>query len=186
MKKIFAIISLTLASWTAQAEHISAVSLPSIDTGATGSIDLHLYGGFAPYTFSWTGPDGYTASTEDITGLAPGDYTVVVTDYYCGTVTMRVTVGSYKGENPSSIEEQINAAKIAVFPNPAMDYLNIQSDFTFQDGQILVLDLQGKIVQQSPMQGNEKQIQVGQLPAGVYILRIGEKGIFYQQKWIKE
>jgi hypothetical protein len=32
------------------------------------------------YTYAWTGPDEFTASTEDITVLAAGDYTVTVTD----------------------------------------------------------------------------------------------------------
>ena len=35
-----------------------------------GSIDLTPSGGVGPYTFAWTGPGGFTASTEDISGLA--------------------------------------------------------------------------------------------------------------------
>jgi endo-1,4-beta-xylanase len=48
--------------------------------GATnGAINLTAQGGgTVAYTYSWTGPNGFTASTEDLTGLAPGTYTVVV------------------------------------------------------------------------------------------------------------
>ena len=55
-------------------------------TGAdptTGAIDLELSGGTgtpSAYDASWTGISGYTASTQDITGLDPGNYTVTVTD----------------------------------------------------------------------------------------------------------
>lgn len=45
-----------------------------------GSIDLTLTGGIAPFTFAWTGPGGFTATTEDVTGLEPGAYQVTITD----------------------------------------------------------------------------------------------------------
>jgi gliding motility-associated-like protein len=46
----------------------------------TGAIEITPSGGIAPYSFSWSGPDGYTANTEDISNLRAGDYTVTVTD----------------------------------------------------------------------------------------------------------
>lgn len=45
-----------------------------------GSIDLTVTGGYPAYTYSWTGPNGFTASTQDISGLSPGSYTVVIGD----------------------------------------------------------------------------------------------------------
>ena len=45
-----------------------------------GSIDLTPSGGTPSYTFTWTGPGGFIASTEDLSGLAPGAYSVTVTD----------------------------------------------------------------------------------------------------------
>ena len=48
--------------------------------GTNGSIDLAVTGGEAPYTVAWTGPNGYTANTQDIGGLAAGTYSVTITD----------------------------------------------------------------------------------------------------------
>ena len=45
-----------------------------------GSIDLTVSGGTTPYGFSWTGPFGFTAATEDLSGLTAGTYDVTVTD----------------------------------------------------------------------------------------------------------
>jgi gliding motility-associated-like protein len=54
-------------------------NVPCID-GAYGEIDLTVLNGLAPYTFDWTGPNSFTASSEDITDLEAGTYCVTVTD----------------------------------------------------------------------------------------------------------
>ncbi|NDA79356.1 MAG: hypothetical protein EBY07_16640, partial [Actinobacteria bacterium] len=54
----------------------------SVDTNVlcyaqnTGSIDLTVFGGVAPYTYVWNN----SASTQDIYNLAAGIYSVLVTD----------------------------------------------------------------------------------------------------------
>ena len=48
-----------------------------------GTIDLVINGGTPPYTYSWTASNGTDLSTinsPNLNALAPGDYTVVVTD----------------------------------------------------------------------------------------------------------
>lgn len=45
-----------------------------------GAINITAGGGTPPYTYSWSGPDGFTATTEDISGVVGGAYTVTVTD----------------------------------------------------------------------------------------------------------
>ncbi|MGI4741345.1 MAG: endo-1,4-beta-xylanase [Janthinobacterium lividum] len=53
---------------------------PTTTAATNGAINLMAQGGgTAAYTYSWTGPNGFTATTEDLTGVAPGTYTVVVT-----------------------------------------------------------------------------------------------------------
>lgn len=51
------------------------------DGGTPGTIDINVDGGSGNYTFDWTGPAGFSATTEDISGLNElGEYCVVVDD----------------------------------------------------------------------------------------------------------
>ncbi len=52
----------------------------SCNGGADGSINASVSGGVTPYTYDWTGPGGFTAVTEDISGLEAGTYQLTVTD----------------------------------------------------------------------------------------------------------
>ncbi|MEM7036949.1 MAG: SprB repeat-containing protein, partial [Bacteroidota bacterium] len=62
-------------------------------TGAgDGAIDANVSGSGAPFTYAWTGPNGFTATTEDLSGLAPGTYTLVTTDANGCTATGNATV----------------------------------------------------------------------------------------------
>ncbi|MEM7656322.1 MAG: SprB repeat-containing protein, partial [Bacteroidota bacterium] len=54
---------------------LTAASCAGLDDG---SIDLTVIGGAAPFSFNWSNGD----SIEDLTSLAPGSYSVTVTDIY--------------------------------------------------------------------------------------------------------
>ncbi len=56
------------------------VTKPSCNGGTNGAVNLTVSGGSAPYTYAWTSTNGFTATTEDISGLSADVYTVVVTD----------------------------------------------------------------------------------------------------------
>lgn len=65
---------------------------------ATGSINLTVSGGTPflsgppNYLYAWSGPGGYTSSSEDITGLLAGTYSVTVTDSLGCIASLLVTV----------------------------------------------------------------------------------------------
>ncbi len=63
---------------------------PTTCTSLDGSINMTVTGGIAPITYSWTGPGGFIASTEDIGGLKVGAYNVTVTSGNGCTATSSV------------------------------------------------------------------------------------------------
>src|SRR5439155_2880200 len=60
---------------------VASVNSATICSSAgTATLGALLDAGPAPFTFSWTGPGGFTASTQTITVSAAGQYNATVTD----------------------------------------------------------------------------------------------------------
>jgi len=59
---------------------LASITKVSCFGGSNGGIDLTVTGGIPGYLYAWTGPSGYTADTEDISGLVEGEYSAVITD----------------------------------------------------------------------------------------------------------
>jgi hypothetical protein len=80
----------------------SAISVDDTDPNpviGNGSITLNVTGGNAPYTYSWTGPAGFSNTSRDIVNLIYGTYTVVITDANGCTATLSRSI--YEPENCS-------------------------------------------------------------------------------------
>lgn len=59
---------------------------------STGAADLSVAGGQSPYTYAWTGPLTFTATSEDLTAIPAGTYNVTITDAYSCTTTASVSI----------------------------------------------------------------------------------------------
>ena len=47
---------------------------------ATGAINTTIVGGTGPYTYAWSGPNGFISSNQNLTALFAGTYNLIVTD----------------------------------------------------------------------------------------------------------
>jgi hypothetical protein len=59
---------------------LSVVTNETIPPGANGAINLSVQGGNPAYSYSWSGPGGFTAVNDDITNLHGGNYTIQILD----------------------------------------------------------------------------------------------------------
>lgn len=73
---------------------VDLVSDASCVDAADGAISTTAFGGEPGYTFAWSGPNGFSATTEDLSGLQPGSYEVTVTDANNCNVVVPVTVNA--------------------------------------------------------------------------------------------
>ena len=81
-----------------------------------GSISLAVSGGTPPYSYSWSGPGGFSSTSKDITGLNAGCYSLTVTDANECTVTPDSICIE---DNTSGIEETIDKMPLIIYPNPS-------------------------------------------------------------------
>lgn len=84
----------TLSRTIVQPTALTASATPTgyLCFGETGAISLAVSGGTGARTYSWTGPGGFTATTQNISGLLAGMYNVTVTDANNCTATASATV----------------------------------------------------------------------------------------------
>ncbi len=76
----FVLNTINVFSATAIAISTDLVLNVSESGESDGAISTSISGGTLPHTFTWTGPNGFTANTKDITNLAEGIHILTVTD----------------------------------------------------------------------------------------------------------
>ena len=85
-----------------------------------GSIAISISGGTPGYTVQWDGPGGFQSTDEDIAGLLPGTYTVLVTDVGGCQLTSTVEVGSLSTVNAvAGADQQVCAGSAVVLDGSA-------------------------------------------------------------------
>lgn len=136
-------------------------SITSELTGNDGAIDLTVSGGTPPYTYLWSGPGGFSSSSEDVSGLIGGVYSVVISDANgCVLPVTNIIVTSSVG----IIE---NGISYSLFPNPA------NKEFTLQlpEGQNVTLNLFDAIGNIVLTQSANKTttVNISALAQGVYV-----------------
>lgn len=169
MKPVFSLICCLLSVMVTSAADLTASVTPSAPGKKEGKISLLVSGGFAPYTFSWTGPSGYASSSMSPDFLDPGTYCVTVTDQYCGTASLCVTVE----EKPTGIGV-FTAELFSVYPNPFGNCLCINPGRQLKGTAHLTLsDNTGRLVARLDTEaaGGLCWNLGAPLAAGIYILR---------------
>ncbi|MDB5281407.1 MAG: hypothetical protein JWO06_482 [Bacteroidota bacterium] len=130
-----------------------------------GSITLTVTGGTPQYTFNWTN----LTNTQNDSNLVTGTYCVTVTD-----AAQCQDFGCYSVSFSTGIESTISANDFAAYINNGTLFVNAilkkATDCTLQ-----LADISGKVIYTSatePALALQKQVPVGKLASGCYIIRL--------------
>jgi hypothetical protein len=134
----------------------------SADISNNGTIDLSISGGTPAYSIQWNNNE----TTEDLTNLAPGLYTVTVTD---ANGCQAATSGEVIFENTNTVSELENN-DWTIFPNPSNNDATIKWNNNKVD-EIFITDSNGKMIsKKSVLDLNEFQVE--NLESGIYFVNL--------------
>jgi hypothetical protein len=147
-----------------QPTQISATGFTTNETlGGDGEINITVNGGTTPYQFTWSN----ASTTEDITGLTGGIYTVTIEDDNACVESFDFTVTSELG-----IEENGLQTTLSVFPNPSNGSFQLQLGNSESTIYIEIVNSLGQTLQSFESKGNEKLNISLNKAAGIYSIRL--------------
>jgi VCBS repeat-containing protein len=136
-------------------------------TGNDGTIDVTVDGGVGPYTYTWTPNLG---STQDLSNLPAGNYSVTITDANGCTEVLNITVESSVGINDLSSE------LVEINPNPSNGHFTVNSN-GLEFKSIDVFSMNGTLVNTFKTNGVSTEIDLN-VQKGIYLLKMNsENGI---------
>ncbi len=140
-----------------------------------GSVEVDVSGGTEPYSYVWSGPNNFTSTSKNISGLdTKGTYTLIVTDSAGCTsdpTDFEVT-GAVYTTNVSK-----KSAEFRTYPNPANNYINLQFVNLSEDlkSSIILSDISGKTILTKELnfsKNNVYQISTDLLNSGIYFITV--------------
>ncbi len=144
-----------------------------------GSIFITVEGGSVPYSFSWLLSGTEVSTTEDLEGIIePGFYTLLVVDLN-GCI---VQVDSIEVQLMDAVIGIPDIRHLKVYPVPTQEILIIDAEK--QITEVLIMGIDGRL-QKRIVNPSSNTLQVGDLEAGMYVLRMTDGENWYVARMVK-
>ncbi|MDP4763772.1 MAG: T9SS type A sorting domain-containing protein [Salibacteraceae bacterium] len=141
-----------------------SASVQGVSMGNDGAIDLNVSGGSGTKTFSWSGPNGFTATTEDLENITNGTYTVIVTDGNGCDTSVSISV-ELTGIN------NLENLSFSMYPNPTDGAVTIATKTNINS--VRVLDVLGNLVNENSFKNRTKvDLNLTNLNSGLYLIEV--------------
>ena len=141
---------------------VASVSTSPANNTNNGAIDLNVTGGTPAYTYLWSNNE----TTEDLSNLSPGIYTVTVMDNNGCQTTINATV---LFESTSGIVDNQNT-ELVIYPNPTVNNATIEW-FNNDIDELTITDSNGKILNSENVT-NQQSYQTENLSSGIYFVTL--------------
>ncbi|MBP6731270.1 MAG: T9SS type A sorting domain-containing protein, partial [Chitinophagales bacterium] len=151
---------------------VSALSATSVSTDQTqgstdGAVNVTVSGGTAPYTSLWSN----SATSEDLSSLAAGTYSVTITDANGCTFNLADTVGLVTG-----IATLQNSFGFNLYPNPTQDKLFIELSLgTAGNITVQIYNIEGRLINEFTDKNivtTRYELNFATQAAGIYLAKI--------------
>jgi hypothetical protein len=157
--------------------------------GIMGSDSVEFY--LADYRFANNNDDYIISNWQwvDLTSLGNVDsllFTLSSSDVgnYGMNTPAFFAIDNFTTSNSALSINTLNPETVILYPNPATDVINIQSDDNFSC--IRIIDINGKIVLQTNVFAKNTSIDIQNLNAGIYYLQLENSEKYINHKFIKQ
>jgi subtilisin-like proprotein convertase family protein len=144
-----------------------------------GSIRANVRGGTQPYRYQWSNG----ATTNQILGLAAGNYTLTITDNRNCRQTETVVLMTSAILDPDLVKT------VKLYPNPAQDYIVLEAELSQAKTLFVqIQNLDGKVLRSQVVDSGPKLLQqfsLKDLPAGTYFFRaLSERRVVFSGRFV--
>ena len=132
-----------------------------------GSVDVIVSGGASPYSYSWD----FGATTNSVTGLAAGNYSITITDVNACQKVQAVTINCTTGLPDMASGEFATIS----FPNPTNGRFVVdlkKTNVSPTNYSLSVYNLMGEKIVQSNCAPGKSEIDISQYSNGMYFLEV--------------
>jgi len=139
-------------------------------------IDITPSGGNGSYDYIWSNGE----TTQDLTSLSAGTYTVTVEDENnCYNIASFDVDSTLVRISP----QKQNDDNITIYPIPSKNIIYIKG---VDNGNVSIISVQGKVLLNKEIEFKNSHLNISGLPKGTYIIRVENEGKVYSKKIMKE
>lgn len=159
-------------------DQIAVTGTGNVTLGTNTTLKIDYINGYSP-------ANGDSFNFGTYTGTKTGTFTTI-TSGTSGNVTYASQNITYTTSSTLSVEKNIIAQGIQLYPNPIVDVLNISAPGATAAIAVQVLDLSGKTVARAKSKSTSATVSLSNAAPGIYLVKVTDGTSTYTQKVIKK